>query len=79
MDFPVLCACGNIVTFSNETRCEDCFALDMSRLKIKSTRPYAERGTPPEPDNTYEKLIERDNENEPFREKLLRSGRYQAR
>ena len=79
MDFPVLCACGKIVEFSNETRCEDCFALDMNKLQmskgnpLKSVRPYAARGNPPDPDNTYEKLIARDFENDNST-KVFRSG-----
>ena len=83
MQLPIWCACGQRVTFSNESRCEDCYALDMHKFKIKGVLPYAVRGNPPEPDNTYEKLIERDNNErasqQPVaRTRLLRSERPQA-
>lgn len=33
---PVWCKCGNIVTFSNETRCEECYSADQQRFSGKS-------------------------------------------
>jgi hypothetical protein len=72
MQFPVWCACGKLVTFPNESRCEDCYANDMARLKIKGCRPYAERGNPPEPDNTYEKLLAREEEHDRLTGQTLR-------
>ncbi len=33
---PVWCKCGNIVTFSNETRCEDCYSADQQRYDGQS-------------------------------------------
>lgn len=70
MQLPIWCTCGKLVKFSNETRCEDCYALDMEKYKIKGMPPYAVRGNPPEPDNTYEKLIQRDHD-----EQLERNSR----
>ena len=29
---PVWCACGKIVKFGNENRCEDCYAVDQARF-----------------------------------------------
>ena len=34
MNLPVWCACGKIVTFAGETRCEDCWADEQRRLKF---------------------------------------------
>ena len=34
MNFPVWCACGKPVTFSNETRCEDCWAADQAKFHV---------------------------------------------
>ena len=31
MQIPVWCACGRIVTYPGETRCEDCWAADQQR------------------------------------------------
>lgn len=38
VSLPIWCACGNLVTFSNETRCEECYAGDQHRLTGKPTR-----------------------------------------
>lgn len=36
---PIWCPCGNLVTFSNEKRCEDCLANEWSRMGLgKPTR-----------------------------------------
>ena len=35
---PVWCACGKLVTFSGETRCEDCYADDQKRFDGKTKR-----------------------------------------
>ena len=32
MNLPVWCACGKIITFPGETRCEDCWADDQRRF-----------------------------------------------
>ena len=34
MQLPVWCACGKIVIFAGETRCEDCWADEQRRLKL---------------------------------------------
>jgi hypothetical protein len=57
MNFPIWCACGKEVLFSNETRCEDCFANDSEKFKAPSSHPY-------NPGYTYEEIIERDRQNE---------------
>lgn len=33
---PIWCKCGNIVTYSNEERCEDCFVNDTIRYHGRS-------------------------------------------
>lgn len=35
---PVFCACGKIVRFAHETRCEDCYARDQMRFHGHSRR-----------------------------------------
>jgi hypothetical protein len=42
MILPTWCViCGKVVTFSNEERCEDCYATDQSRFSGKSARVKA--------------------------------------
>lgn len=36
IELPKWCACGNIVTFSNEDRCEQCYASDQERWHGKN-------------------------------------------
>lgn len=35
MNLPAWCACGKPVTFSNETRCEDCYSNDQQKYHGK--------------------------------------------
>ena len=34
MNLPLWCLCGRIVTFSNASLCEDCWANEQSRLRL---------------------------------------------
>jgi hypothetical protein len=38
LHLPTWCKCGNIVTFSNEDRCENCYSTDQVRYHGKSLR-----------------------------------------
>ena len=38
MQLPTWCKCGNIVTFANEDRCENCYSMDQLRYHGKSLR-----------------------------------------
>jgi hypothetical protein len=69
MNFPVWCACGKLVTFSNETRCEDCYAAEMGRLRIPG------RGNPKNLNIDTTIAARRDEDECPIsRSRLLRSG-----
>jgi len=41
MDLPKLCSCGNVVKFSNEDKCEDCFCTHTLRYHGRSQRVKA--------------------------------------